>query len=103
MAELLKRRKRLPEAEVQYYMTQLVEAVRHLHARGVIHRSRPHHNCLAPATDGGLLSTQRTTGDRSEAIEAHACIQDGSRPAGPQPPVHRRQALAEAPWLNDHL
>lgn len=38
MADLVKRRKRLEESEVVYYLLQLVSAVRHMHARGVIHR-----------------------------------------------------------------
>lgn len=38
MVELLKRRTRLEECEVRYYLLQLVAAVRHMHARGIIHR-----------------------------------------------------------------
>ncbi|EWM22555.1 protein kinase domain protein, partial [Nannochloropsis gaditana] len=38
MSDLIRRRKRLTEGEVQYYLLQLLEALRHLHAKGVIHR-----------------------------------------------------------------
>jgi serine/threonine protein kinase len=38
MSDMLRRRKRLTEGEVQYYLSQLLEALAHLHARGVIHR-----------------------------------------------------------------
>jgi polo-like kinase 1 len=38
MSELLRRRKRLTELEVQCYMQQLIEATKYLHAHRVIHR-----------------------------------------------------------------
>eukprot|EP00826_Nyctotherus_ovalis_P021792 TRINITY_DN170_c0_g4_i1.p1 TRINITY_DN170_c0_g4~~TRINITY_DN170_c0_g4_i1.p1 ORF type:complete len:645 (-),score=147.80 TRINITY_DN170_c0_g4_i1:65-1999(-) len=38
MKELLKKRKRLHEKEVQYYMHQLIDAVKYVHSQGVIHR-----------------------------------------------------------------
>eukprot|EP00475_Leptophrys_vorax_P011238 TRINITY_DN17763_c0_g1_i1.p1 TRINITY_DN17763_c0_g1~~TRINITY_DN17763_c0_g1_i1.p1 ORF type:complete len:462 (+),score=111.52 TRINITY_DN17763_c0_g1_i1:274-1659(+) len=38
MQELLSRRKRLREPEVQYYMMQMIEAVAYMHTRLVIHR-----------------------------------------------------------------
>lgn len=38
MAELLRRRKRLTELEVQCYMLQLLGAVKYLHAHSIIHR-----------------------------------------------------------------
>ena len=37
-SELVKRRKRLTEPEVQYYMLQIVESLEYLHSIGVIHR-----------------------------------------------------------------
>ncbi len=38
MNELIKRRKRLTEPEVKYYMSQLIDAVRYMHDNNVIHR-----------------------------------------------------------------
>mmetsp|Transcript_48848 Transcript_48848/g.147179 ORF Transcript_48848/g.147179 Transcript_48848/m.147179 type:complete len:1011 (-) Transcript_48848:184-3216(-) len=38
MNELIKRRKRLTETEVQYYMLHLIDAVKYMHDRNVIHR-----------------------------------------------------------------
>lgn len=38
MMELIRRRKRLTETEVRYYMAQLVEGVRYMHENKVIHR-----------------------------------------------------------------
>jgi len=52
MSELVKLRKRLSEMEVQYYMLQLLEAIRYLHSRGVIHRQarmEGHHPFIHPA------------------------------------------------------
>ena len=39
MSDMLRKRRRLTEGEVQYYLLQLLDALAHLHARGVIHRS----------------------------------------------------------------
>lgn len=36
--ELLKRRKILSEAEVKFYMIQIINAVRHIHSKHIIHR-----------------------------------------------------------------
>ncbi|GAB5034678.1 plk plk-unclassified protein kinase [Nannochloropsis oceanica] len=38
MSDLLRKRKRLTEGEVQYYLLQLLDALTHLHAKGIIHR-----------------------------------------------------------------
>lgn len=38
MNELIKRRKRLTEPEVMYYMKQIIQAVRYMHENNVIHR-----------------------------------------------------------------
>jgi serine/threonine protein kinase len=38
MQELVARRKRLREPEVQYYMMQMIDAVAYMHSRLVIHR-----------------------------------------------------------------
>jgi serine/threonine protein kinase len=38
MKELLTRRKRLKEPEVQYYMLQILDAVAYMHSKLVIHR-----------------------------------------------------------------
>lgn len=38
MNELLKRRKRLTELEVQCYMTQILHSIKYLHDHRVIHR-----------------------------------------------------------------
>jgi len=38
LAQLVKRRKRLTEPEVQYYMLQLLAAMRYMHGRNIIHR-----------------------------------------------------------------
>lgn len=38
MKELLHRRKRLKEPEVQYYLNQIVDAVEYMHTNLVIHR-----------------------------------------------------------------
>ena len=38
MMELLKSRKRLTECEVRYYMLQLIQTIRYLHQKNVIHR-----------------------------------------------------------------
>jgi polo-like kinase 1 len=38
MNELLKRRKRLTEPEVKYYLTQLLESTQYMHSVNVIHR-----------------------------------------------------------------
>lgn len=38
MMDMLKRRKRLTEPEVQFYSIQLLDALRYLHARRIIHR-----------------------------------------------------------------
>jgi polo-like kinase 1 len=37
-SELMKKRKRLTEPEVQYFMLQIVEALKYMHGIGVIHR-----------------------------------------------------------------
>jgi serine/threonine protein kinase len=37
-SELMKKRKRLTEPEVQYYMWQILDALAYLHGIGVIHR-----------------------------------------------------------------
>jgi serine/threonine protein kinase len=36
--ELLKRRKILTEVEVKFYMIQIIQAVKHIHYRKIIHR-----------------------------------------------------------------
>lgn len=38
MNELIKRRKRLTEPEVKYYLQQLVESIQYMHSHNVIHR-----------------------------------------------------------------
>ena len=38
MSELMKRRKKLVEPEVRYYLRQLLEGLHYLHGKGVIHR-----------------------------------------------------------------
>ena len=38
MSDLLRRRKRLTEAEAQYYMLQILDSVKYLHKVDVIHR-----------------------------------------------------------------
>ena len=39
--ELIKRRKRLTEMEVQYYLSQIVQSLTYLHHNKVIHREYP--------------------------------------------------------------
>jgi polo-like kinase 1 len=38
MSELMKRRKKLSEYEVRYYVIQLIRALEYLHSNGIIHR-----------------------------------------------------------------
>jgi polo-like kinase 1 len=38
MSELMKRRKRLTELEVQCYCNQIISAIKYLHSHRVIHR-----------------------------------------------------------------
>jgi serine/threonine protein kinase len=38
MMDLLKRRKRVSEPEVRYYMIQILDAVKYMHSEQVIHR-----------------------------------------------------------------
>jgi serine/threonine protein kinase len=38
MMELIKKRQRLTEPEVRYYLYQIIDAVKYMHANKVIHR-----------------------------------------------------------------
>lgn len=60
-SELMKKRKRLTEPEVQLYMQQIIEALVYLHGIGVIHRDLKLGNLLLDkvSTDTFVFDTHR--------------------------------------------
>lgn len=74
MNELLKRRKRLTELESQYYLLQIVQAVRYLHEHKVIHRDLKLGNMFlsdklqVKVGDFGLATKVEFEGERKRTV-----------------------------------
>ena len=70
--ELLKRRKRLTEPEVRYYGWQLLDAVRYMHRRSIIHRDLKLGNLFLTKDmklkigDYGLAASLKHDGERKK-------------------------------------
>lgn len=77
MMELIKRRKRLSEPEVRYYMLQLVRTIRHLHKHQVIHRDLKLGNLFLNESldiklgDFGLAARLEFDGERKKYAFCH--------------------------------
>lgn len=82
MSDMLRRRKRLTEGEVQYYLLQLLDALAHLHARGVIHRYD-----VVMSRDG--RKQEREGGGRDEK-HVCACRKRASGERASKHSLHRR-------------
>ncbi len=71
---MLKKRKRITEAETRYYLKQLLEALRYMHGRRVIHRDLKLGNLFLTDNmqvkigDFGLAAVLRADGDRKKYI-----------------------------------
>jgi polo-like kinase 1 len=74
MSELLKRRKKLAEFEVKYYLFQLVNALEYLHKSSVIHRDLKLGNLFISADmqvkvgDFGLATRVSHIGERKRTV-----------------------------------
>lgn len=71
---MLKKRRRLSEPETQYYMLQLLDALRYLHSKRVIHRDLKLGNLFLTSDmvmkigDFGLATVVKTDGERKKTI-----------------------------------
>jgi serine/threonine protein kinase len=72
MMDYLRKRKRLTEPEVRFYMIQILEAVRHMHGKHIIHRDLKLGNIFLTKDmnikigDFGLAATILQEGDRKK-------------------------------------
>ena len=72
--ELLKRRKRLTEIEVQYYMVQIIQALKYIHSHKIIHRDLKLGNCFINSSlelklgDFGLAAKLEYDGQRRKTV-----------------------------------
>lgn len=72
--DYLRKRKRLTEPEVRYYMWQLLDGVRYMHRRGYIHRDIKlgnlflDHKMHMKIGDFGLAATIEHDGERKKTI-----------------------------------
>jgi serine/threonine protein kinase len=79
MMELLKRRKRYTEAEVRYYLVQLIGACGYMHKTNVIHRDLKLGNLFLDGEmnlkvgDLGLAALIENPGDRKKCV----CVMTG--------------------------
>jgi serine/threonine protein kinase len=77
LAQLVKRRKRLTEPEVAYFMLQLLAAVQYLHQRHVIHRDLKLGNLFLTRDlavrvgDFGLATVVNHEGERKRCVSRH--------------------------------
>ena len=71
---MLKKRKRLTEPETRFYLKQMLEALRYLHGRRVIHRDLKLGNLFLTSDmqlkigDFGLATVVRTDGERKKYV-----------------------------------
>lgn len=74
VVDFLRKRRRLTEAEVRYYMKQVIEAVQHMHIHRVIHRDLKLGNFFLTTDmvlkigDFGLAATIKHDGERKKTI-----------------------------------
>ncbi|KAI8913706.1 kinase-like domain-containing protein, partial [Entophlyctis helioformis] len=74
LADMLKKRKRLTELEVRYYMHQLLDSIRYMHRHGVIHRDIKLGNLFLAKNmslkigDFGLAAVIKHDGERKKTI-----------------------------------
>ena len=72
--DLLKKRKRLTEPEVRFYMWQLLDAIRYMHRRSIIHRDLKLGNLFLTKDlslkigDYGLAASLKHDGERKKYI-----------------------------------
>jgi serine/threonine protein kinase len=78
--DLLKKRKRLSEPEARFYMSQMLDAIKFMHARRVIHRDLKLGNFFLTSQmdlkigDFGLATSLRHDGERKKCVISLFCI-----------------------------
>jgi serine/threonine protein kinase len=80
--DLLKKRKRLSEPEARFYMSQMLDAIKFMHARRVIHRDLKLGNFFLTSQmdlkigDFGLATSLRHDGERKKCVMSYSiCIE----------------------------